>query len=140
MDFLAEERLYFRFYRCFIRLKYKGQADLPIGPGQMRILAELSKGEGLNQTAIKEKFGISASTVSSMLAKLEKHEFITRERDGEDKRNLIPQITDKGRKIVDTHYYIQKETANDFFNTLNEDEQSTLINLLDKLITASGNV
>ncbi len=134
MELLVSEKLYGQFFKCFSLLKYKNQTELPIGPGQLRVLAEIAKTDNLNQKAIQEKFEVRASSVSNMLAKLEKYEFIVRTRDSEDKRNMLIQITDKGREFVDIHYFTQKQTAQDFFGALTQEEQEELSYYVLKLI------
>ena len=66
----------------------------------MRII-ELYREDGLPQSAIQYRLGVSAPTVSRMLKALEKLGFVKRKRSARDRRSLIVKITQVGLWVVE---------------------------------------
>ncbi len=135
MNFLTSEKLYSNLYRLYGKLKQKSHnINIPISPGQLRFLAGIKEESPVSQKRIQEILCVKASSLSTIISKLEDEQLIIRKRDEKDKRNLIIDITDKGRDLVLENYDTQKELSKEFFDVLSIDEQNTLQELLLKLI------
>lgn len=107
------------------------------GAGQGKILNILSSVEQINQKELQERLEIQAGSLSEILGKLEKHEWITKEKSEEDKRSVIIKITEKGKEAL---HLIEEEHKNqkDIFSVLDEEEEQKLKNILEKLRAALG--
>lgn len=55
--------------------------------------------EQINVKCLGEILFLDSGTLTPLLKKLESKNYITRNRDGKDERNLIISITDKGRRL-----------------------------------------
>ncbi len=107
------------------------------GIGQGKILNILSSVEQINQKDLQDMLQIQAGSLSEILGKLEKHEWITREKSEEDKRSAIIKITEKGREALQI---IEEEHGKhkDIFSVLNQEEKESLKGILEKLRSALG--
>lgn len=107
------------------------------GAGQGKILNILSSVEQINQKELQERLEIQAGSLSEILGKLEKNEWITREKSEEDKRLAIIKITEKGKEALQL---IEEEHKNqkDVFSVLDEEEEQKLKEILEKLKSALG--
>ena len=97
----------------------------------LMILAEAGE-EGLHQKDIAAVIRINPSSLSEAIDKLETDRYVTREVDPEDRRATLIRLTEKGSaraaEVTDMH----NERIRDLFRNLTDEEQETLLALLDK--------
>ena len=85
----------------------------------------------VNQVDLENRFGLSKSTVSGLVKRMEKNGLITVSR----KKNrcyLVP--TEKGMQIVSNLHENRYKTINKMFRGFNEEEQKRIITNINKLI------
>lgn len=88
---------------------------------------------GLGIKELSEHLGLAKSTISGIVDRVERDEWVKREPDAEDARKIVVQLTQKG---VDVFKKIPKDREEFWRNTigkLSENEQKTLLELLKKL-------
>ena len=84
--------------RLFARiLKEHGVDDL--NPAQGRIVYELWKEDGIDQSQLAGRTKLDKSTLALMLTRLERAGHLRRERDVGDKRRRVIRLTDKNRAM-----------------------------------------
>jgi DNA-binding MarR family transcriptional regulator len=105
------------------------------GLGQIYVLSLLSEAPQ-SQKELLEKLGTRAGSLSELLGKLENSGYITRTKDENDNRVVNVAITEAGREFAKAHGHRRTEIAEELFAVLDEDEQATLIALLEKLQAA----
>lgn len=103
---------------------------------QRRILGLLKEKGALGQRELLEILGVRSASLSELLAKLERGGFITRERDQQDGRSVIVDLTGQGRDSLGETPQKQMESAEMLFAPLSPTERQTLEELLTKLIVA----
>jgi DNA-binding MarR family transcriptional regulator len=64
---------------------------------QYLVLLVLWENDGLSVNQITEKLLLNTNTLSPLLKRMEKMEFLQRTRSSEDERSVIVQLTEKGR-------------------------------------------
>lgn len=101
--------------------------------GQGRVLAVLKLKPEISQKELTYLLGTSRQSMAELLAKLEKNGLIIREPSAEDPRSKIVKLTDAGAEAADK-LDSERDDSADLFDCLSADEQSTLSQLLDKLI------
>lgn len=131
---LLENQLCFPLYvasKEIIR-KYKPYLDpLEITYTQYIVMMALWKHKKINVKHLGDIVYLDSGTLTPLLKKLEKHEYIKRVRNKDDERNVIIFLTKKGEEL--------KEKAKDIPNNmceciaLTEEERLTLQKLLYKL-------
>ena len=110
-----------------MRMLYEGKAS------QSRILIILYEQKNMTQRDLTEFLGIKPGSVSEILTKLERAELITRSHSENDHRTMEISLTDEGEKLAKEAVWRRRERHEQMFACLTEDEQKTLLSLLEKL-------
>lgn len=110
-----------------MRMLYEGKAS------QSRILIILYEQKNMTQKDLTEFLGIKPGSVSEILTKLEKANLITRAHSENDHRTMKISLTDEGEKLAKEAVGRRRERHEQMFACLTEDEQKTLLFLLEKL-------
>lgn len=111
----------------------KGHQELDkvgIYSGQAALLMKLNKENGLSQKEIADRLTVKPATITVMLQRMEKTNYIIREKDDIDKRISRIFITDKGREVCDEIKKVHDKFEEECFVNLNEDEILILRTLL----------
>ncbi|MCL2061066.1 MAG: MarR family transcriptional regulator [Firmicutes bacterium] len=98
--------------------------------GQGRVLALLKMKDNVSSRELMYLLGMSPPSVSELLAKLEKAEFITREQSEQDRRVSLIKLTEKGK----SYQQPQPSERQKLFDCLSEQEKECFNSILDKLI------
>ena len=82
---------------------------------------------------IREYLRIPQTTLSSILAKLEKQDILRRVINHRDMRSFSLEVTDVGRKFLDAHKEHDFKQAKEFILALDEDERDEFIRMFRKV-------
>ncbi len=134
------EKLFHQLHRCMNLLHrghHKGQ-DGQCGHhshrGQGKILALLSREDGLSQRDLAEKLYIRPSSLSEVLDKMGANGLIERRQQDDDKRVSLIFLTPKGLETATQVEASQEKIANELLEGFSAEEHETLSKLLDKLV------
>ncbi|KLO24486.1 MarR family transcriptional regulator [Marinitoga sp. 1155] len=84
--------------------------DIGLTSSQWMLMGVLMKNGNMKITDLSRRLGLSNSTVSGIIDRLEKQGYVTRKRDEKDKRKVFIEITDKFKKTTQkSHIDIQKK-------------------------------
>ena len=121
-----------RLFRAHLRSE--GEMDGVLSqPGARAILSMIAVSEGLCQRELVRATHLRPPTVSVILQKMEEEGMVERRSDENDRRIIRVYLTDYGRAMdAETIARIQKADALALAG-LSEDEQSTLMTLLDRI-------
>jgi DNA-binding MarR family transcriptional regulator len=112
-------------------------ASFGLQQGEFDVLATLRRSGApyaLTPTALYEATMVTSGAMTARLDRLEKTGFIARAPHPEDRRGVLVQLTDKGRKLIDEAVTAHVENEHRILAGLTIAEQETLIELLEKLI------
>lgn len=73
----------------------------PVPVAEAHALQELARAEALAQRDLAAWLRLEKSTVSRLVAQLERKGWVVRERSGEDARVFLLRLTDAGRKVAE---------------------------------------
>ena len=104
-----------------------------LGLGQWRIIALIGSGAASTSRDIARKSVLDPAFISRTLRSLEAEGFVVTERSESDRRVLHVELTEKGREYSDRSLprFLARQKA--LANALDEEEQSALVKILDKL-------
>jgi DNA-binding MarR family transcriptional regulator len=110
----------------------------PVGlhGGQVFVLFELWREDGLRQVDIADRLNLSAPTVTKILKGLTEINLIRRERERDDARSSRVFLTDKGRRIRAEVAAQWLELESEYLSGLTDTERLILPDLLGKLQAA----
>jgi len=104
--------------------------------GQVFVLFELWKHDGLRQVDIADRLNLSAPTITKILKGLGEINLITRSRERDDARSTRIFLTDKGRNIRSEVAEQWLELESEYLKGLTDTERLILPDLLGKLQAA----
>lgn len=108
--------------------------EIGLHSGQIFVLFELWRKDGLRQVDLAEKLNLAAPTVNKILGGLLDADLVTRERYEDDARSTRIVLTDKGRNIRASFDEKWQEVEEQTVMGLTETEALILKQLLAKLL------
>ena len=99
-------------------------------PGQPPLLFALYKENGQSQKDLAKKMRIQPATMTVMIKRMEKTNFIKREQDEKDQRISRIYITEKGNNVCKQLIEIHKGMEEECFENFTQDEKIVLRRLL----------
>lgn len=124
------------FHRLFKIIDFKKdyqQKSSGLNYLQLHTIEKIYKEEEMKTLDISKALDLSPSTLIGVLDELEKKKLISRKRQVEDKRVVMVSVTGLGEDIVKKHFEEDEKFLNNLIKTLNIDEQTQLVKLLDKM-------
>ena len=104
----------------------------------MTILELDEEGNGIRQKEIAAAVGIHAPALSEQIDRLEADRYLERRANPEDKRSTLIVLTEKGKARANEVLDERRQAAEFFCAGLTEEEQDTLLQLLDKLLSSQN--
>lgn len=86
-----------------------------INPAQCRIFFALWQEDGIPIRELAQKTSLEKSTLTSMLDRLEKNDYVCRIPSKEDRRKVIIELTEKSRRLQDVYLRIAEEKTCTFY-------------------------
>ena len=103
-------------------------------PAQGRILSILHERGSMNRRELLDLLDVRSGSLSELLGKLERHGFIVRKQDQNDKREFVVSATDRATEFVSGHEQKHAKWAEALFSALSVEERNQLGGMLAKLI------
>ena len=97
---------------------------------QWRVLAHLSRNEGIKQAGLAEILEIKPITLARLLDRLDAHGWVERRLDPKDKRARRLFLTNKGRSIIRELRVVALSVREEALSGLSDSEQDLLIDQL----------
>ena len=99
----------------------------------LKVLCLLSCKENPAIKEISDELSIPMSTLTGIFNKLVSKQLVARDRCSEDRRVVRVRLTDVGREAAAIKHQHSRNFAEKILKSLNEDEQSQFLGLLDKI-------
>jgi DNA-binding MarR family transcriptional regulator len=111
-----------------------GEVTLP----QFRTLVVLAEMGPKSVTALAELLDVHASTMTRMCTRLVTRRLVVREPSRIDRREVVIQLSDEGRTLVERAMQERREAFAVSVRSLSGDEQRAIVAALDTLTQAAG--
>lgn len=111
------------------------EANLPpdLTEGQLRVIELLMEREPLKPSELQEVLDTSPAAVTTLLDRMERNGWVTRERDNEDRRNVRIRLTGQGREQGMRGLALREQYWADVLGRLSRHNQRLLAYLLGKV-------
>ena len=96
--------------------------EIGLHPGQAHLLGVVGHEEGISQNQLAKILSVKPATVTGMIKKLEKAQYIERKIDEEDQRVMRVYTTEKGKKLSLKLKNYYNGIKNECFKNFTEDE------------------
>ena len=120
-----------RAHTSLVDKKFKERFNL--SHGQVFILINIYRDEGICQHRLCEEYNLDKSGVGRILKKLEDKNLVTRKSDPEDKRKKLIYLTDKAKNMKEDFKKLLKEIEEQMRQGLTEQEIETVNTILKKI-------
>lgn len=107
--------------------------DIGMTEQKWRILRTLEEGGRLEQTAIAERACLLLPSVTRIIRSMEEAGLINRLEDPEDRRRMIVEITEKGRKIIGDNIQLSNKIYQQLETSMGKKKVDELLDLLEEL-------
>jgi len=107
--------------------------NIDLSKAQFVILKNIDKNDGLSQKELTFFSNRNKSTLTRMLATLERKKYIVKQHCKNDKRQFNVNITSLGKKIITESEPVFTEFVKKMEYGISDDERSQLISLLNKI-------
>ena len=124
-------------HRCF-HLTRRGRRPEGAPPGQGRLLRTLAENGPMGGRELAELLQIRPASLSDLVRKAEGNGFVARAKDPQDGRRMLFSLTEAGRVRVAEKQQAYDQRLDRIFSALDEQEQQTLLSLLQKLCDAAA--
>lgn len=114
------------------KIKKSGIKDLH--PTQGKALFLINENESLRLSDLAEELSITKPTVTSLVQKLIREEYISKNICADDKRCSKIELTTKGKEVLDIFLEIGNSINRKLFKGLTEEEICNCLDTLDKMI------
>lgn len=122
-----------RLFRNLRGMAHQMQHRADARGGQRRILGALLRRGEMSQKDMQELLGIQAGSLSEVLSKLEAAGLISRTPNEADRRGMQLALTQEGMRIAQEREAQRRESREQLFQNLSQEEKATLADLLEKL-------
>ena len=99
---------------------------------QLTVLNTIGEYQPCTMTEIATQAKLAMSTITSVLNKLVKLEYVIRYRSEQDRRIVLAKLTPEGNKIVYKQLELLHNSCRDLLKSLNLEEQANLLHYLDR--------
>lgn len=104
--------------------------------GSLTVLSLVAANPGSSQTALAHRAGINKSALVGIVDELERRGLAARDRSSDDRRRNSLQVTDEGRKAMDTLFSQVSQEESAIRDALGDKDMASLLTLLDRAISA----
>jgi len=102
------------------------------GP-QFYILYQLEQKGRCTVGELAESMCVKPSAITAMIDRLDKHDYVIRDRDEEDRRVVHIRLTDAGKDILTQAKQKRQETLQEHFSVLTAEELESFVTTFEKL-------
>jgi len=117
---------------------------IEINSAQGRIMFALWQEDGISINELAKKTQLKKSTLTSMLDRLERMEYVKRQRSKEDRRKILIQRTSKDKNLEREYVKLSQEHTKLFFHGFTEDQidrfEEDLKQILNNLMEYESNM
>ncbi len=144
MPYTTEQQEYVK--KIFLIVKKVEEAtrtskETPFNSTELRLLKELlyakMQGEKLISTQLAKRLGVTRSSVSQMVQKLEKEQVVYREADGVDRKIAYVLLTKEAEKICKKELDAWMADLWQTVQTFGEEKMQTMLALFDEFVAVA---
>ncbi|OAI41096.1 hypothetical protein AYO38_04555 [bacterium SCGC AG-212-C10] len=103
---------------------------------QLRLLSLLAQNQGVGNSVLADGLGLTRPSVSALLERLQRGEFIRRDIDLADRRGITIWLEERGRDAISPHREEMIAAASRYLGVLDDHELESLTRILGKLSSA----
>lgn len=107
----------------------------PLTKPQFFLLKLLNKKEKCTVSELADMFEVKPSSITNMIDRLEKMDYVVRIRDAEDRRVVYMKLSEEGKKILKETGKKREEMMEKYLKHMEVQEIETLISIYEKMLS-----
>jgi DNA-binding MarR family transcriptional regulator len=128
-----------RFTKVNNKLNRLEKKAVDFGTGEKLFASELhtiqaiGRKQGNTVTALCNRFGVTKGAVSQIISKLEKKNYVLKQRSKNDGKEINVSLTEKGRRVFESHEKLHEKMDREllrFMKTMSEDQLNAFLKML----------
>ncbi len=119
---------------AFIMTKLKELGIEGLAPSHGDILVNLFRSSPLPMKELAERIGRDKSTVTALINKLIKLEYVKKQSDPSDSRVTLIGLTSKGKELKPDFEYVSAKLLSTTFKGFSNDEREQAVRLLERIL------
>lgn len=104
---------------------------------ELRVMVFLGRSGPSIMSEIADHQGLAMSTATGIVDRLVQKDLLIRKRPEEDRRVVEVELTDKGQEVYQWHFEEHVQFSRNILQSLNHDDQETLMALMRKIVYES---
>ena len=100
---------------------------------EIRVIDTIGKNQSCTMSEIADTINLALSTLTGIIDHLITKKYVLRERSSKDRRIVNVVLTEQGQDAYKKHQEYSLKVSSELLKFLEEEEQKTLINLLNKI-------
>ena len=125
------------YFACHTRHARDPRTGETLSSHQVSVLDHLSRTDPTSLAELATHMGVTASTMSLAVDRLEVQGYVRRRRDGTDRRRLQLTLTPKGQRIRESHSVLDRQKVGAMLARLSETERASAVRGLQLLALAA---
>src|SRR5262245_24269955 len=125
------------FFACHTRHRSDPRTRRRLSAHQGSILDHLDEVDGTSLMDLARHMGVTPSTMSLNVDRLERKGYVTRQRDSHDRRRLMLRLTAAGVRVKEAQSVLEPARVREMLAQLNENERRAALAGLETLARAA---
>jgi DNA-binding MarR family transcriptional regulator len=131
--------LHSRFERIINKFNRIEKTPKDFGTGELLYIAEIhtivavGENPGMNITELSNRLGVTKGAVSQAIAKLEKRNYLQRVKDLNNERNVLVELTDKGKIVLKAHEAVHEDFCSNYLKGITFGQMALFNEILEKI-------
>ena len=121
------------YLACHRRHVRSDETSRYLSEHQASVLDHLDAERSMTVSKLAEHMGVGRSAMSIMVSQLERGGYVSRGRDGRDRRSVALKLTRAGSRIKEQNTILDPELVNEMFSLMRADHIETALTALETL-------
>jgi DNA-binding MarR family transcriptional regulator len=112
--------------------------SLALTPPQLHTLLWLGLDGALAMGELARRVGVTEKTITGIIDRLEREEYVQRERDPSDRRVVHVRLSARGQRTADAIHSQAHDRFSTFLSLLDAEDRTALLRIFEKLVERLG--
>ncbi|MGC6768194.1 MarR family winged helix-turn-helix transcriptional regulator [Enterococcus sp. LJL128] len=130
MENAAYSEIFFLLKQADLHITHLFESQMNISLTRYELLLQLAKKEAVSQRILQEKLGIDQAAVARHLKILEEKNYISRERNPENNREVLVYLTSEGKSVLHGCAGNKSELIDSLFRDYSPEQMCSFIQFL----------
>ncbi|MBU2513240.1 MarR family transcriptional regulator [bacterium] len=128
-------RVVIQFYEKMFSWEGAIAKNSGLSPQQNHTIEIVGEEGPIRMKPLADKLGVTTGTLTVMIDRLQKADYVERKNDPDDRRAFNIVLTEKGKQVHNEHHAYHSKLAEDISGCLKEEEAKQFVQMLEQINT-----